>query len=217
MANTIGAANLTAAVNMVSAASACIASISDERRADLNEGTLNLATGFVARLLTLEAPAHDILCTMTHTLEPYSSFRPTGFDCAGLGCADQQDWLVAPCSITRDSEALSRANWQSMLAMLAEVDPDEKDHETHRFGHWGPGWFEIVLVRPESAAAGAMEECARKLDNYPVISDVPLSAVEHDDENESWRNYDGREFLRARNRFRAGAGIADDLEILFEF
>ena len=134
---------------------------------------------------------------MTHTLEPYSKFRPTGFDSAGLGCAEQQDWLVAPCSTTRDSESLSRANWQSMLAMLAEVDPDENDHETHHFGHWGPGWFEIVLVRPDSRAAGAMEECARKLDDYPVIDDDVLSAVEHDDENESWQNHDGREFLRA--------------------
>jgi hypothetical protein len=115
-------------------------------------------------------------------LTPYREFRPTGFDTAGLGCEDQQDWLVAPCGQNRDSEALERSNYTEQAAALVAVDPDCVDHEDHRFGHWGPGWFELVLVRPGSACERVAKELKARLEDYPALNDDALSELEHDEQ-----------------------------------
>ena len=51
-------------------------------------------------------------------MQKYSKWSPTGFDPAGLNCEDQQDWMVLPVSITRDSGALEKANWEAAQDML---------------------------------------------------------------------------------------------------
>jgi hypothetical protein len=114
------------------------------------------------------------------TLTKYRDFRPTAFDARGLGCEDQQDWLVAPCSRTRDSDELVSSNWEAMIASLEEVDPDGDDHDTHTFGHWGPGWFEIALVRPGSAAHTEVERIASALADHPVLDEEDYYRREHD-------------------------------------
>jgi len=98
-------------------------------------------------------------------MQTYREFRPTGFDVAGLGCDDRQDWLVGPCSITRDSGILDLSNWHSMIADFERIDPDGEDHEIHSFGHWACGWFEIMLIRPNSAVAQSAEEIEGALEN----------------------------------------------------
>lgn len=118
---------------------------------------------------------------MSETLIKYAAFRPTAFDARGLGCDDQQDWLVAPCSRTRDSDNLEISNWEAMLASLEEVDPDGKDFDIHRFGHWGPGWFKIALVRPGSAAHTEAERLADALADYPSLDDERYSRLEYEE------------------------------------
>ncbi len=122
-------------------------------------------------------------------MERYQGFRPTAFDSQGLGCDEQQDWFVGPCSITRDSELLSVSNWETMLKCLEEKDPDGEGHEVHRFGHWGPGWFEIVLIRPDSACFVECEEIEGALENYPVLDESDYSEREWTQHGEDLAQY----------------------------
>ena len=138
-------------------------------------------------------------------MQTYREFRPTGFDVAGLGCDDRQDWLVGPCSITRDSGILDLSNWHSMIADFERIDPDGEDHEIHSFGHWACGWFEIVLIRPNSAVAQSAEEIEGALENYPVLSDDDYSEREYEAVCEAWENYSLRD--RIRECARAGVSI----------
>lgn len=114
----------------------------------------------------------------------YSTFRPTGFDCRGLGLPDQQDWLVGPVSQTRDSGPLDRSNFECFVAALGG---ESEDCQIHRFGHWGPGWFEIVLINPaNSELVKRAEEMESSLADYPVLNEEDFSQKEHDEANEIW-------------------------------
>lgn len=118
-------------------------------------------------------------------MKPYRNWAPTSFDARGLGLEDRQDWLVLGIVRTRDSGALERANWDEACAALAACS---NDHEVHRFNHWGPGWFEIILIRPDSAAEHIGVEMEASLATYPVLSEERWSEYEHADADEVWRN-----------------------------
>lgn len=119
-------------------------------------------------------------------LKPYSEFAPTPFDTQGLALESRprsesrSTWLVCPVSITRDTDegSLAYSNWIAFGKALDEIDPHGKDHEDHRFGHWGPGWFEILIVRPGSECAKAAEEMADALESYPVLDEMDWSRRE---------------------------------------
>jgi hypothetical protein len=126
----------------------------------------------------------------------YSKFQPTGFDPKGLGLEDQQDWLVVEVSHNRDSGPLDKSNWESLVKSLDKIDPDGKDHEAHSFNHWGPGWFEIMLVRPGSACETEAEEIEGALSDYPVLDEEDYSRRTHDEACEAW------EHTRMRDRIK---------------
>lgn len=163
------------------------------------------------------------------TLQKYADFKPTPFDATGLGLPDQQDWGVAPVAQTRDSDALEQSNFETFLNMLRECGESEGDGtdgetwEVHRFGHWGPGWFEVVLVKPGSKAYAIAVDCARALENYPVLDDQDFSNREHEEYSEAWDNYARREFCDMLKRefglYDAGFDTLDDCdsEALREF
>jgi hypothetical protein len=146
------------------------------------------------------------------SLQPYREFRPTPFDSAGAFLHDddeegRRDWLIAPCSQNRDSDSLVRSNYRVQLAAIEAVDPDGADHEEHRFGHWGPGWFELVLVRPGSYAARAAHEIEARLDDYPILDDDDHSALEWEEVSEYW----ARESVASRLEWiqRANRNVAE--------
>jgi hypothetical protein len=115
-------------------------------------------------------------------METYSPFRPTGYD-RHIYLADREDWLVAPVSRTRDSDTLAESNFAVVLADLG----DEGDNvESHRFGHWGPGWYEIILVRPGTPEASRAEWWEGRLDGYPVANEEDWSDREYDAATEAW-------------------------------
>ena len=126
-------------------------------------------------------------------MKTYGEFRPTAMDPRGLAAAtmghdeddsDRSSWLVLPVSQTRDSGALSRSNFRVALRSLEALDPDGADHEVHRFGHWGPGWYEIILVRPETKAHIDAWEIECSLSSYPVLSDEDYSELEWEEKEE---------------------------------
>lgn len=127
---------------------------------------------------------------MAH-IQTYSEFAPTCFDSKGAFLPDRQDWLVVPVGRNRDSEPLDESNFEAALAMLGG---ESNSVEVHRFEHWGPGWFEIILVNPKHAAMVAF--IADKLENYPVLNEDDLSEREFEAATESWDNWGRGEFKR---------------------
>lgn len=140
-------------------------------------------------------------------MQRYAEFQPTGFDARGLnartmGAEDDEDrseWRVLPVMQTRDSGCLDRSNFRSALR---ELGGEGEDVEVHRFGHWGPGWFEIIIVRPGSAAETTAEEIANALEDYPVVSDEDHSALEWETAAEYWQHCSVRERVEWCQRFR---------------
>lgn len=114
-------------------------------------------------------------------MKTYREFRPTGFDVAGLGCADRQTWLVAPCSTNRDADTLVRSNWDVQLKCVEECSTSD-DYETHEFGHWACGWFRLLLVRPGSPAETVCSQLEDKLADYPVLDESYYSELEFQEE-----------------------------------
>jgi hypothetical protein len=125
-------------------------------------------------------------------MQTYANYRPTTFDTAGLGLDDRQDWLVLPVIQTRDSQTLELSNFRSVLESLG----GESDMvEVHRFGHWGPGWYEIILVHPSLAQQA--QEIEGALADYPVFDETDLSQAEIDAEDDAWDGYYRVEFREA--------------------
>lgn len=116
------------------------------------------------------------------TLKRYNEHQPTVFD-NHLPLPDdymhQEKWFIAPCSRTRDSDSLAVSNWECQRKALDEVDTGG-DFEVHRFGHWGPGWYEIALVRPGSACERVARELAASLESYPVLNEMDWSERENE-------------------------------------
>lgn len=113
----------------------------------------------------------------------YRDFAPTSFDTKGAFLPERQDWLVAPVSITRDSGPFSESNFSAAVQMLG----GEGDNvEIHRFGHWGPGWFEIILVRPNTKEADIVQEIEDSLNDYALLDESDYSEREFTAVQESW-------------------------------
>lgn len=115
-------------------------------------------------------------------MRTYSSYKPSAFDTAGLGMPDRQDWLVAPCGRNRDSDTLAESNWYAQARRI----PEGEDAEICRFGHWACGWFEILIVRPGSAAATEAEKIERKINDYPILDESDHSGREQAEADRVW-------------------------------
>jgi hypothetical protein len=102
----------------------------------------------------------------------YSKFSPSTFDVRGLGLPDRQSWLVVPCGRNRDSEPFDESNFVTALKLLGGAS---ETVEVHRFGHWANGWFEVILVQPDGAAAAIALDIEERLDNYPILDEDDLS------------------------------------------
>ena len=121
----------------------------------------------------------------------YRNWAPTQFDCKGMGLDDRQDWLVLPVCQTRDSGELEASNFAAALKIMGD---ESETVEVHRFGHWGPGWIEIILAHPSRAAdVDAIQE---SLENYPVLDDEDFSRREWESYESQWADYGARDFTR---------------------
>ena len=115
----------------------------------------------------------------------YRDWAPTSFDQEGLGIHSNMehvaDWLVCPCMQNRDSEPLEKTNYSACVKTLEER---KIEFEEHSFNHWGPGWFEIILVEPTDEGKGFIEETVRCLENYSVLDEEAFSEMEWE---EAWK------------------------------
>lgn len=116
-------------------------------------------------------------------METYKSFKPTQFD-HHIEVEDRESWLVAPVSQTRDSECLYRSNFE---VFLRELGGESDNVAVHRFGHWGPGWFEIILINPdEKDLVKKAEDMESALADYPILDESHFSELEHNEANKVW-------------------------------
>lgn len=134
-------------------------------------------------------------------MQPYRKYKPTGFDSPGLALEDQQDWLVVDVVRTRDSGPLAESNFACTVRSMKEAyaaepsaastseEDGRPDYEVHRFGHWGPGWFEIVIVRPGSACEKEAAEIEAALADYPIVDESDYSEREQEEANRVWSQY----------------------------
>jgi len=84
----------------------------------------------------------------------FRDFKPTAVDPAGNGPAEIQDWIVSRLTRSRDSDAQANSRFARRVRALGGEGPDLR---ILRFSHWGCGWFEIVVVRPDSEVAKKLE------------------------------------------------------------
>lgn len=148
-------------------------------------------------------------------MQRYSKFRPTGFDAKGLGLDDKQGWLVHPCGTNRDADALTRSNFEVSVRDLEKLCLNGEDYEVHRFGHWACGWFEIIIVRPDTACAKDARDTETALANYPVLSDEHFSETEQTEANETWANcYTDRQRLEYIRENESQFEFRDWLDLL---
>jgi len=138
-------------------------------------------------------------------LPKYQNWSPTGFDPKGLNCDDQQDWLVAPVSINRDSGPLEQSNWEYVIADL-ERDHADTDWEINRFGHWACGWFEIILLRPGTSAADYATEIAEDLQDYCILDESDFCEKEHECCEEAYELHVRDDFLKAIHKLLPNDG-----------
>lgn len=129
-------------------------------------------------------------------MRTYGQFSPLPGDKVALNAAPaaeggpDTDWLVAPCTVNRDSDALARSNWRVMCERLGGGD----DVQVHHFGHWACGWFSICLVEPSSKAAEAAAAIEGQLADYPILDEDDYSQEEHEEADAVWKDcYSWRE------------------------
>lgn len=116
-------------------------------------------------------------------MQTYSEYQPTGFDRRGAFLHDQGKWLVAPVGLNRDSGELEQSNFAVAIKMLG----GESDQvQIHRFGHWACGWFEIIIVDPDSDKVSILTDMENSLSDYPVLDEEDYSQREYDSINECW-------------------------------
>lgn len=123
------------------------------------------------------APRVRAASARRNPLSTYSGHVPTVFD-QHINLAGREDWLIVPVSRNRDSGLLDQSNFDMALQSLG----GESDTvEVHRFGHWGPGWYEIIIVDPNDVkATKEADEIAAALADYPVLSDEDFSRREYE-------------------------------------
>lgn len=140
-------------------------------------------------------------------MQTYRSFAPTPFDSRGLA-ADRHDigeWLVLPCSRNRDSDCLAESNF---ACALKELGNESDDVQVHRFGHWACGWYELILVRPDTAAASTAEEIEASLADYPVLSDDHYSELEYSEACRNWERMSVSDRVHACQKYRVSVFAA---------
>jgi hypothetical protein len=106
--------------------------------------------------------------------------------------AEYNDYYVVGFQ-TRDSDALERSNFRSMLEALGGEDEDT-GVIVARSGHWAVGWVEKILVNQNATdKLKIADDIAEGLEDYPVVDEEDFSRVEWEErENdfESWGRRD---------------------------
>lgn len=147
-------------------------------------------------------------------MEAYSTFRPTQFD-HHYTIDGRENWLLAPVATNRDADVLTRANWRAFITLL-NCEESESTYEIHRFGHWGPGWFEIIIINPNNETLVKVgEDAESSLADYPILDEMLFSGMEQEEAREVWEHcYNDRDRLEYIRKNKDYFYFADFVDIL---
>ena len=146
-------------------------------------------------------------------MKRYGKYSPTQFDDAGAFLPDRSDWFVLSVSQTRDSGPLDQSNFATAQQILTDGREEPEDFEVHRFGHWGPGWFELILIRPGTRAEELARGIESRMESYPVLDEEDYCAREWEDFVTSWEAYAARELVK---ELAETFGLSDRAEELLD-
>lgn len=142
---------------------------------------------------------------MSIDLQPYGTFRPTGFDNLGAFLPERANWLVFPIPHNRDSSILEQSNFATALDMIGG---ESVTVEVHRFGHWACGWFELILIHPEyNVTIAAAKSVVELLSVYPVLDDDDFSNREFEAAASYWASMSVRDRADTLKRYGRGVSI----------
>lgn len=121
-------------------------------------------------------------------LSRYGEFKPTQFDKPlKVQQGDTANWLVFPHGDNRDASALVRCNFTSIKTILEDIEEEGENWQVHRFNHWGPGWYEILIWNEDNEPIhNKAIELIQSLNDHPVIDeDLYYSMIEDSEEEET--------------------------------
>ena len=96
------------------------------------------------------------------------------------------DYYSAGVGQSRDSDALERSNFRSMLAKLGG---ESETVIVVRENHWAVGWVEWIAIQQNDDKSLAIADRTKgELDDYPVIDESDWSELESEDADATWRN-----------------------------
>lgn len=141
----------------------------------------------------------NVMTYQPEHLETYDGFKPTGFD--SHICSELDSFYIAPVSISRDASTLAQCNWDVVTEdILNRARHDET--EIHRFGHWGCGWFEMLLIHPSDIdALKCADEWACSLEQYPIADEDKLSEREYEAACDYWERMSLSDRIDVCNRY----------------
>ena len=143
----------------------------------------------------------------------YGEHSPTPFDRninIDDGETERSQWFIMPVTQNRDSQCLDQSNF---AAFLKGLGGESESVEVHRFGHWGPGWYEIIIVHPDSPVLDEAYDMARALEDYPVLDEEDNGRRESEEAEETWDNHACGEFRKACiNALEGSLDEVDDSE-----
>lgn len=103
----------------------------------------------------------------------------------------------------RDSDSVTRSNFIRGLEILGG---ESRTVQIIRERHWAVGWVEwIAIHESDSAALKEADSIAAALEDYPVVDDEHLCALEWDEAADYWERMNVRD--RAEYCKRAGLSI----------
>lgn len=86
----------------------------------------------------------------------------------------------------RDSDALERSNF---ISMLAAIGGESDTVIVVRESHWAVGWVEWIAIQQDDDKALQLADAMQEwLADYPAINEEHLSDLEQEDANELWAN-----------------------------
>lgn len=95
-------------------------------------------------------------------------------------------WVVS-VGTNRDADVLTEANYK---AALESFGGESETVVIRRFGHWGCGWFEVIMIDPtDRKALETAYDISKALENYPVLDDSLYSELEHEAVESDFDNY----------------------------
>jgi len=129
-------------------------------------------------------------------MQRYKDFKPSAVDSKsnyiGDSLDEQQDWFVVPTMRTRDSNPLAESNFSAALKMLG----GEGDRvEVHPFNHWACGWYEIILVAPDTAEFSIAQGIELSLEDYPVLDEEDFSKRKSEEQQKTYTNCYRSDFI----------------------